>query len=240
MQDRRLCLAFVAQPLRTSPHRPALRRTSRTRTVSWYPPECALSRLQPGQAGAAAAASARARRRRTLRRRRCRRTSAQSTTDSRPSPAAPCNRGSGVSVRIDGSPQFGQCSEEASGIAFRIAVPSSVSNSLLSRHEPAKPAKPQHRTNWRPMTLLFTLATPSDVEAVVSLRGAVARDLTQRYGRGHWSSVGTEKSVLARHQDLARDARLGRAAARRHGPPGGQAARAIDPEYFTPAVRRST
>jgi GNAT superfamily N-acetyltransferase len=47
-----------------------------------------------------------------------------------------------------------------------------------------------------PMTLVFTLATPSDVDAVVSLRAAVAQDLTARHGRGHWSSVGSEKSVL--------------------------------------------
>jgi GNAT superfamily N-acetyltransferase len=46
------------------------------------------------------------------------------------------------------------------------------------------------------MTLLFTQATPSDIAAVVRLRAAVAEDLTRRYGRGHWSSVGTEKSVL--------------------------------------------
>jgi GNAT superfamily N-acetyltransferase len=47
-----------------------------------------------------------------------------------------------------------------------------------------------------PMTLVFTLATPSDVDAVVSLRAAVAQDLTARHGRGHWSSVGSDKSVL--------------------------------------------
>jgi GNAT superfamily N-acetyltransferase len=46
------------------------------------------------------------------------------------------------------------------------------------------------------MTLLFTQATPSDLAAVVALRAAVAEDLTKRFGRGHWSSVGTEKSVL--------------------------------------------
>ena len=46
------------------------------------------------------------------------------------------------------------------------------------------------------MTLLFTLATPADVEAVVRLRAAVAEDLTRRHGRGHWSSVGTEKAVM--------------------------------------------
>jgi GNAT superfamily N-acetyltransferase len=46
------------------------------------------------------------------------------------------------------------------------------------------------------MTLLFTLATPVDVEPVVALRAAVAEDSTRRNGRGHWSSVGTDKSVL--------------------------------------------
>jgi GNAT superfamily N-acetyltransferase len=46
------------------------------------------------------------------------------------------------------------------------------------------------------MTLLFTQATPADLAAVVALRAAVAEDLTKRFGRGHWSSVGTEKSVL--------------------------------------------
>jgi GNAT superfamily N-acetyltransferase len=46
------------------------------------------------------------------------------------------------------------------------------------------------------MTLLFTLATPADVAAVVRLRAAVAEDLTRRHGRGHWSSVGSERTVL--------------------------------------------
>src|SRR6185503_5124966 len=46
------------------------------------------------------------------------------------------------------------------------------------------------------MTLLFTLATPADLPAVVRLRAAVAEDLTRRHGRGHWSSVGSEKTVL--------------------------------------------
>jgi GNAT superfamily N-acetyltransferase len=86
-----------------------------------------------------------------------------------------------------------------------------------------------------PMTLLFTLATPSDVDAVVSLRGAVARDLTDRHGRGHWSSVGTDKSVLrdirTSHVILAWDDLLpvgtARLATKRPW--------AINPAYFTPA-----
>lgn len=83
------------------------------------------------------------------------------------------------------------------------------------------------------MTLLFTLATPADVAAVVRLRAAVAEDLTQRYGRGHWSSVGSEKTVL---RDICTsrvllawdgDITVGttRLAAKRPW--------AIDPKYFT-------
>jgi len=83
------------------------------------------------------------------------------------------------------------------------------------------------------MTLLFTLATPADVAAVLRLRAAVAEDLTQRYGRGHWSSVGSEKTVL---RDICTsrvllawdgDITVGttRLAAKRPW--------AIDPKYFT-------
>jgi GNAT superfamily N-acetyltransferase len=87
------------------------------------------------------------------------------------------------------------------------------------------------------MTLLFTIASPSDVAAVVSLRAAVAADLTQRHGRGHWSSVGSEKSVLRdiRTSDviLAWDDRLpvgtARLAAKRPW--------AINAAYFTPAAK---
>ena len=46
------------------------------------------------------------------------------------------------------------------------------------------------------MTLLFTTATPDEVDAVLTLRMAVAHDLTRQFGHGHWSCVATEKSVL--------------------------------------------
>ena len=46
------------------------------------------------------------------------------------------------------------------------------------------------------MTLLFNVAAASDVQAVVGLRAAVAQHLTEQHGRGHWSCVGSEKSVL--------------------------------------------
>ena len=86
------------------------------------------------------------------------------------------------------------------------------------------------------MTVLFTLATPADVEPVVRLRAAVAEDLTRRFGRGHWSSVGTERTVLrdisssrvllAWEGDLA--VGTTRLAAKRPW--------AIDPKYFTPSA----
>jgi len=87
------------------------------------------------------------------------------------------------------------------------------------------------------MTLLFTLATPADVAAVVQLRAAVAEDLTRRYGRGHWSSVGSEKTVL---RDICTsrvllawegDVTVGttRLATKRPW--------AIDPKYFTRCTR---
>jgi GNAT superfamily N-acetyltransferase len=87
------------------------------------------------------------------------------------------------------------------------------------------------------MTLVFTDATPADVEAVVRLRAVVAEDLTRRYGRGHWSSVGTEKSVL-------RDIESSRVLLAWEGPIAVGTTRlaakrpwAIDPKYFTPARR---
>ena len=87
------------------------------------------------------------------------------------------------------------------------------------------------------MTLLFTLASASDVGAVVSLRAAVAQDLTRRHGRGHWSSVGTEKSVLrdirTSHVILAWEGEeavgTARLAAKRPW--------AINPAYFTPSSK---
>ena len=42
----------------------------------------------------------------------------------------------------------------------------------------------------------FLPAGPADAAAVVALRNAVAEDLTERFGQGHWSGVSTEKGVL--------------------------------------------
>lgn len=83
------------------------------------------------------------------------------------------------------------------------------------------------------MTLLFTMATADDVAAVLSLRCAVAHDLTRRYGRGHWSCVGTDKSVL-------RDIRTSRVLLAAAGAIAVGTVRlatkrpwAIDPDYFS-------
>lgn len=39
-------------------------------------------------------------------------------------------------------------------------------------------------------------ATSEDAPAIAKLRAAVAAHLTSRYGKGHWSSAGTERGVL--------------------------------------------
>lgn len=46
------------------------------------------------------------------------------------------------------------------------------------------------------MKLSVTTATESDAPAIAALRTSVAEHLTAQYGRGHWSSCVTEKSVL--------------------------------------------
>src|SRR5215217_4463942 len=86
------------------------------------------------------------------------------------------------------------------------------------------------------MTLLFTLATPSDVDSVVALRAADADDLTRRHGRGHWSSVGTDKTVLrdirTSHVILAWDEQSAVGTARL----ATKRPWAINPAYFTPST----
>ena len=46
------------------------------------------------------------------------------------------------------------------------------------------------------MKLSFSIAAESDAAELAALHGAVAEDLTRRYGRGAWSSATTEKGVL--------------------------------------------
>ena len=45
--------------------------------------------------------------------------------------------------------------------------------------------------------LVFHLATPADARALAEVRTAAARELTERYGRGHWSTETTERGALA-------------------------------------------
>lgn len=42
----------------------------------------------------------------------------------------------------------------------------------------------------------LTPATTDDAPALAALRAAVAEDLTRKFGKGHWSSSGTERGVL--------------------------------------------
>jgi GNAT superfamily N-acetyltransferase len=46
------------------------------------------------------------------------------------------------------------------------------------------------------MRLTLEPASPDDVPAILALREAVAQYLTQQYGKGPWSSIGSERGVL--------------------------------------------
>jgi GNAT superfamily N-acetyltransferase len=62
----------------------------------------------------------------------------------------------------------------------------------------------------RRVTSEIGIASLSDCRAVVALRTAVARDMTEQYGKGHWSSCPTEAAVL-------RELRSSRVLVARHG-----------------------
>jgi GNAT superfamily N-acetyltransferase len=47
------------------------------------------------------------------------------------------------------------------------------------------------------MQLTFTLAGPSEALELAELRSAAARDLTHRYGEGHWSAEPSARGALA-------------------------------------------
>lgn len=46
------------------------------------------------------------------------------------------------------------------------------------------------------MKILITTASDADAPAITALRTSVAEHLTRQFGKGHWSSSATEKSVL--------------------------------------------
>ena len=49
----------------------------------------------------------------------------------------------------------------------------------------------------RSVRLSFALAAAADAAAIAALRIATAADLTERFGRGHWSGETTEGGVIA-------------------------------------------
>lgn len=53
----------------------------------------------------------------------------------------------------------------------------------------------------RPIRLAFSVAEESDAEAVAELRVATARDLTEKFGYGHWSGEATARGVIAGMRD---------------------------------------
>jgi ribosomal protein S18 acetylase RimI-like enzyme len=85
--------------------------------------------------------------------------------------------------------------------------------------------------------LAFAQATAEDALAIAELRTATARELTARYGIGHWSGQATERGVIA----SLRDGPVW--VIRAHNEPvatfrlGTRKPWAIDPAYFTPCKR---
>jgi GNAT superfamily N-acetyltransferase len=85
--------------------------------------------------------------------------------------------------------------------------------------------------------LTFRQAQAPDASIVLELRVATARDLTRRFGRGHWSTEGTERGVL-------NDLRISQVWLALRGDAPVATFRlstrkpwAIDPSYFTPSAR---
>jgi GNAT superfamily N-acetyltransferase len=82
--------------------------------------------------------------------------------------------------------------------------------------------------------LTFALAAPADAASIMDVRIAAARDLTARFGRGHWSGEATERGVLFAMRTspvwIARRGRIVVATFRL----GTRKPWAIDPAYFTP------
>lgn len=81
------------------------------------------------------------------------------------------------------------------------------------------------------------LATPDEASAIAAIRVRAADDLTERHGAGHWSSLATERSVLAGFRTskpvVARDGGevVGTLSLQTKKP------WAIDPSYFAPSKR---
>jgi GNAT superfamily N-acetyltransferase len=87
------------------------------------------------------------------------------------------------------------------------------------------------------MHTLVELASPDDAAAIADIRVRAAEDLTERFGAGHWSSLASERSVLA-------GMKLGRVVVARSGAAvvgtlnlQTKKPWAIDTSYFTPRMK---
>jgi GNAT superfamily N-acetyltransferase len=87
------------------------------------------------------------------------------------------------------------------------------------------------------MKLTFSIATRTDASVLAALHSAIATDLTNRYGRGPWSALTTEKGVLfgMRHSRVL-VARKGKPIVGTLHLPS-KKPWAIDASYFTPVKK---
>lgn len=87
------------------------------------------------------------------------------------------------------------------------------------------------------MPLILSQANVDDAPAIAALRASVAERLTRDFGKGHWSSAGTEKGVLLdlKTPGLFVSRRAGRIVATLRL--ATKKPWAIDPSYFTPCKR---
>lgn len=93
------------------------------------------------------------------------------------------------------------------------------------------------RARVRDLDVTLCRATVADVVPIAALRTSVARELTRHFGRGHWSSGGTEAGVLMdlKTPGLFVVRQSGRIVATLRLAP--KKPWAIDPASFTPRVR---
>lgn len=87
------------------------------------------------------------------------------------------------------------------------------------------------------MRLSFARATPDEAAELAALRTAASRELTSRFGRGHWSGETTERGVgrVMQHTHVG-VVRHGRTAVATFSL-GTRKPWAIDRSYFTPVER---
>jgi GNAT superfamily N-acetyltransferase len=84
-----------------------------------------------------------------------------------------------------------------------------------------------------PMPVKLQRAVDPDVEAIFALKEAVADDLTRKFGKGHWSSFGTEAGVARGVKSSMLWVARGRAGVIAVLSLSTKKPWAIDPAYFT-------